>query len=167
MIHDAFSENEDSSTVYFDQFLKQLVKFFNEAFRFRNSNIIIHEKLSPIQLDINLAIPVSLIFTELMIHAKRDLIEKETSSEVSIVLSQVQEWVELKISENGSALFDKKDLKNKDTLTFTIIDALVTQINGEFDAVYNEKSVFKLSFKNRRRKGSASHMKMASLNDSD
>lgn len=158
MIHETFSQNGDSVEINFSSFLNQLVSFLKSAFSFQKQNVLIKSDIKPVQLNINLAIPLSLIFTELMIHAKSDKIEGDKKPVIIVTLIEKGNLVTLTVKDEGAGLFKKKEVDTPNTLTFTIVKTLVDQIQGDFDARFNKnKASFTLTLEKKNVRGVGSH----------
>lgn len=133
MVHETFSDSLNLANIKFETFLDQLIDFLSSTFTGKYNEVEIRKTLSPVLLNINLAIPVSLILTELMINTKPGKFDDVKQPVISISLREESGHIILTLSDNGNVIEKKNSVKETNTLTFTIIKALVTQVNGTLD----------------------------------
>jgi PAS domain S-box-containing protein len=156
MIHESFSYSENSAEINFETCLKQLMEFLSLSLSPDDTEIPISEDLSPVQLNINLAIPVSLIFTELMINASPKKFNTTGNPELSVSLHEKSGKISLTLACTEKEIFENEQ---SDTLTFMIVNTLVKQIEGELNSITeNGTYTYKLTFKKSSVKGGGNSM---------
>jgi len=158
LIHDSFSQNEQSADIHFGDFLEQLLQLTRDALNRNNLNVDYQTEISPVSLNINIAIPVSLIFTEWMMNIIDDEFKTEEPV-VKITLKEKGEKIDLSISCSRLNGLKKKLESDPQSLTDTIIETLVKQIKGKVDyETDDERFVSHLRFKKTDLRGAGSFL---------
>ncbi len=158
LIHDSFSQNEQSADIHFGDFLERLLQLTRDALNRNNLNVDYQTEISPVSLNINIAIPVSLIFTEWMMNIIDDEFKTEEPV-VKITLKEKGEKIDLSISCSRLNGLKKKLESDPQSLTDTIIETLVKQIKGKVDyETDDERFVSHLRFKKTDLRGAGSFL---------
>lgn len=157
MVHETFSGSSSGAEVDFSSNLQEITKFIDFTFGLSKQGVAFRKKIEPVQLNINQAIPVSLIVTELMINIHRDKFSDTDHPEIDISLSINDNSVSLEISDNGKGLFERNQVESPDTLAFIIVKTLVSQIEGDLQIVPEEEGTrYKLHFTKSDKLGAGS-----------
>ncbi|MEX0648188.1 MAG: PAS domain S-box protein [Balneolaceae bacterium] len=155
LIHDAFSDN-NAGGIYFDKLLHQLIDFFQSFYSTKLPAIKIEKNISPVQLNINLAIPASLLFTELVINSAPNKFEDDSQPVLNVFLGEESGRITFRIFDNWTQP-EQSELQNKKTFPSDIIQALVAQVKGKLETgVEQGKSMYSLRFNNIQKKGPGS-----------
>jgi two-component sensor histidine kinase len=102
-----------------------------------------------IELDLDIALPLGLILSELISNSiKHAYIGIELPS-ISIVVKGKEPDYEITLRDNGIGLPKDFDFESNDSLGMEIIDALIGQIHAEITAENREGACFKVTFKNK------------------
>jgi PAS domain S-box-containing protein len=154
MIHDRFSESGRTADINFSKFLDEYIDFLSWTFKTEKHGIQVLKEINNVHLNINQAIPVSLICNEILINANPFDEEKPV---ISISLSKKNDLVTLKIYDNGKGLFRNHPVENENSLTFLIVNSLIAQINGKFKIrTSGNGTSFDVVFKKVKMKGPGS-----------
>lgn len=163
LIHETFAVSEQSAEIRFGSLLDELTDYLHSAFSQNGHKSEFRKTISPVQLNINQAIPVSLIITELLIgvqnefnnHLKPSLIElslKEEENDVILMLT-----VNVEGNRNGSQ--KNKIFSNTEILSSTILQALVNQISGDLKShTYRSGIEYSLLFEKNESRGPGSSL---------
>ena len=158
LIHESFSQNETTVDINFSEFLDELTNYLISSLSSENNNVTVTKKFEPLQLNINIAIPVSLILTELMMKMYPVLSEID-DTEIGISLEVKNENISLKFHASETRESSHSEFYDSDELPFIIINTLTTQVQGSFDiSTHNHKTEYSLSFSNKEIRGGASHL---------
>jgi PAS domain S-box-containing protein len=159
LIHDNFSYSKNSAEIDFGNCLEQLINFLHSTLSINTRQVIFHQKISPVRLNINLAIPVALIFTELLINTNREKFQNINKPVCFIELNKNRHKVSLIITFKKPELLKNGDPENSDDLTFMIINRLVAQTDGNLQfSDKNGEATYTLTFAKKSKKGGASSM---------
>ncbi len=131
MIHQTLYQNRNYSSINISTNLLALIQ--NILFSFNQTDIEIQADLEDIILDVNTAIPFSLIINELVTNIAKYAFsgKMERKKIVSITLKRQKNNIELNISDNGVGIPEHQLQNNISGTGFTIIRALSEQINAQ------------------------------------
>jgi PAS domain S-box-containing protein len=154
MIHDRFSESGRTADINFSRFLEEYIDFLSWTFKTEKYGVQVVKDIKTVHLNINQAIPISLICNEILINANPF---DEEKPEISISLSKKIDLVTLKVYDNGKGLFRNHPVENEDSLTFLIVNSLIAQINGKLETrTTSNGTSFEVTFKKVKMKGPGS-----------
>lgn len=131
-VHELLYQTKSFSNIDFTETLNALVKSVSETLE-TGSRVKIEMESMPVQLNINQAIPVSLIVNEVITNIYKHAFDKRMGGIIDIKLEKKENEIQLQISDNGKGLpneFDKNDLSS---MGLKLINVLSEQI----DATYN------------------------------
>lgn len=154
-IHENLYQNESFSRIDFSENIRMLaqniVKIYNVG-----KQIKVDLSLEQVQLNINQAVPFSLIINEVLINAFVHAFIKEKAGNISVYLSEQVDQVQLKITDNGIGLPD--DFREKSHSSGSkIIQVLTDQLGGKHQYKrVNTGTEFTLTFEKKETRGSSS-----------
>jgi two-component sensor histidine kinase len=93
----------------------------------------------------NYAIPLGLIFNELITNALKYAFPLTHSGEITFNLSSSPEFLKIQMSDNGVGLPDSIDPMRSETFGFRIIRLLVEQLSGKLDCFRSNGTTFVLT----------------------
>lgn len=147
-VHELLYQSNSFSQLDFSETLKQLVKNVTDTLQSENK-VEIEYHAVPVKLNINQAIPASLIVNEVITNAFKHAFKNIDDSKLTINLSEEDDQLEISIIDNGVGI--PEDIQNaKDSsLGFHLIELLSEQLYA--DKVYKKNpdvsgTIFKLSF---------------------
>ncbi|MFP8488706.1 PAS domain S-box protein [Gracilimonas sp. Q87] len=154
-IHESLYQNETFSRIDISENIRKLTHNIARVFNI-GKNIKIDFSLEQVQLNINQAVPCSLIVNEVLINAFRHAFTKEKGGNISVHLSEQDNQVQLKIKDNGIGLPDDFGKKSHSSGTM-IIQVLTEQLDGEHQYKRVDTGTeFTLTFGKKEIKGSSS-----------
>lgn len=148
LLHQLLYRNNDVTSLLFNEYLSVLILQISSSFASTNSNVKIESKLTPLELDLDTAIPLGLITNELMSNAyKHAFNDGNKQGEIKVELSKLfKNTYMLKISDNGIGLPGNFDITNLDSLGLDIVSILADQISAELK-IYNDNGAhFEIHF---------------------
>lgn len=150
MIHEKLYQSETLHNIGFDTYLKELVLTINSTYKSNFSNIETNFELDNILLDLDQAIPCSLLVNEVIVNCYKHAFDNDDEGVINISLKNSDSHVCLEISDNGKGLPDDFDIDEQQSLGMTLIQTLSSQLNGEMDLLnHNEEgTTFRLEFQN-------------------
>lgn len=150
MIHEKLYQSETLHNIGFDTYLKELVLTINSTYKSNFSNIETNFELDNISLDLDQAIPCSLLVNEVIVNCYKHAFDNDDEGVINISLKNSDSHVCLEISDNGKGLPDDFDIDEQQSLGMTLIQTLSSQLNGEMDLLnHNEEgTTFRLEFQN-------------------
>ncbi len=138
LIHQLLYRNNQMTSLLFNEYLSELTTQISSSFSISKRNIKIELKLIELELDIDTAIPLGLITTELLSNSYKHAFG-DNPGNILIELSQLSaNKYKLRISDNGKGLPENFDIKKIDSFGLDIVTILTEQINAELK-IYNDK----------------------------
>lgn len=146
-IHEILYQSSSFTKLKLDDNIKRLIENITSTYEI-SVQLDIRFDLEPIELNINQAIPFSLIVNEVITNVLKHAFDEETSGKLSITLSAENDRVTLTIKDDGNGLpddFDPADSGN--TLGLELIETLATQLGAEYSyASLYQGTLFTLTF---------------------
>ena len=129
LVHEKLYQSESLSYIEFDKYLSDLLEAISSTYLGERSDIKIETDLDNIVLNINQAIPCSLLINELVVNAFKHAFDDQEDGIVKVVMSQVDQEVTVKVKDNGKGLPENED--NSDSLGMSLINTLSKQLHGD------------------------------------
>lgn len=157
-VHELLYKSESFSRIRFDENIKNIVDDIAATYR----KVLPLEKIFNVQqfdLNINQAIPASLITNEVVTNVFKHAFKKNERGKLWVTLSETNGAVVLQIADNGKGLpADFKSATTDNTLGHQLINTLTQQLGGSYDYDhYDGRTHFKLTFNKKDIKGTGSH----------
>jgi len=158
-IHQLLYESSSFSRLEFSKIINKLIKATHDSFS-AGKEIDIEIETEPFELNINQAVPCSLIINEAITNVYKHAFKNREKGWVKAVLRCDEDLVTFKIEDNGIGLPEDFDLDNLSSLGTKIITALVKQLNGTQELVPRDGggTIFRLKFSAKDNKGPANSM---------
>jgi len=146
-IHQLLYESSSFSTLEFSKIVNKLIKATHNSFS-SNKEIEIEIDTEPFELNINQAVPSSLIINEVITNVYKHAFKERVSGWIKARLHREGDDVIFSIEDNGVGLPDGFDMSQLSSLGTKIITALVKQLNGTFELARREEggTIFHLAF---------------------
>ena len=146
LIHQLLYRNNQMTSILFNEYLSELITQISSSFSISKRNIKIELKLIELELDIDTAIPLGLIATELLSNSYKHAFG-DNPGNIIIEISQLSaNKYKLRISDDGKGLPENFDITKIDSFGLDIVTILTEQINAELK-IYNDKGAnFEVTF---------------------
>jgi len=148
-IHEQLYQSHSFSNMAFDAGLKNLAETIFKTLE-SSTHIKTSFELEPIQLNINQAVPCSLIVNEVLTNSIKHAFDQREEGLVSIHLSKDQHHLHLSITDNGDGFPEDFDGTKSNSLGMELIDTLAIQLEAEYTYKNREDAkgtLFDLKFK--------------------
>ena len=165
LVHEKLYQSDSLARINFDEYVKSLINELYRSYRINKNLLNINIEIEEIYLDIDAAIPCSLIINELISnilkHAFPDIHNPETNpfsdekngGNIYMKLSKNEDRFRLIISDDGIGLPRDIDLNNTKTLGLQLVNALVDQLNGTIEVQRYNGTKYVINFDERNSKG--------------
>ena len=130
-IHNRLYGSSDIARIEFDVFVNTLAKDIIAAYASDSLHIDLEADLESVTLDIDAAIPCSLIISELLSNAIKHAFPGESKGTVAVALKQHGEKLHLRIRDSGSGMPEENHQRSNGSLGLKLVHALVEQLDGE------------------------------------
>ena len=133
LIHEKLYRSKDFTRVNFAQYFESFIIHILHTYNVDSNRIRYNLDVREVRADINKAIPLGLIFNELVSNVFKHAFPDGRRGEVLIKLRRHKKnkKITLTIRDNGVGMPDELDLENPKTLGLQLVKDLVEQINGD------------------------------------
>jgi len=118
-----------------------------------NSEVKFKHRIEPVVININQALPCSLMLNEIITNSIKHAFDKTEKPTIVINLSETNGHIMLSVSDNGCGLPENLNLENPSTLGFTLIMILKDQLNANLEIKSDQGTTIKLTFKRSNIRG--------------
>lgn len=159
-IHEQLYQSNSFSRVEFSHNIRSLIKNIQQTFQ-SNAKIDFNISCCSLDLNINQAIPTSLIVNEVVTNIFKHAFPDNRKGKVAIELEERQQGkcVSLAIRDDGVGFPNDLDVSKTNSLGMSLIDVLSQQLEGSYTYVSGDSgTLFTLKFKKEALKGSGSNL---------
>lgn len=154
LIHEKLYGSDSLAYIEYDKYIEDLLHTINRTYVSENKEINIITDIAGISLNINQAIPCSLLVNEVLVNTYKHAFTNQDSGEICIFIAEDESGINVVISDNGKGFNEEEeDKKVVQSLGFTLIKTLTAQLGGtySFKNKENEKgTIFTLNFKKEK-----------------
>lgn len=151
LIHEKLYGSDSLAYIKYDKYIQDLIHTINKTYANEHIEINVITNIEDISLNINQAIPCSLLVNEVLVNTYKHAFKGLSQGEITIDIFEKNERISVVISDNGRGFDDKKEEKKAvQSLGLTLIKTLVAQLGGKYNFSNNENekgAVFSLTFK--------------------
>ncbi|MCK4830395.1 PAS domain S-box protein, partial [bacterium] len=147
LVHERLYRSQDLARINFVEYVQDLVRQLFMSYGISTTKIKFNIRIKDVFLNINKAIPCSLIINELVSNSLKHAFPEGEKGKIDIdfCLGKDNKLL-LKIRDNGIGLLDKIDFKNTKTLGLQLVTTLVEQLNGTIEVDIKRGTTFKIRF---------------------
>ncbi len=152
-VHELLYQSNSFSELEFSETLNNLAQIISETLQ-TNSDIQLHIDCDSVKLNINQAIPASLIVNEVITNAYKHAFKNADSGSIYFELIEQDNLITIKILDDGPG-FSEENLNDKGSLGLHLVQALTDQIEGEQEYKNREDqngTIFTLQFERQELK---------------
>jgi len=155
MIHEILYQSQSFSEIRLDHYIKKLSNYICDTYVNSDLEVDLTMDLQQVTLNINQAVPTGLILNELMANAIEHGFKEQSKGSITIHLQESDRTVSLLLRDNGKGLPFKFDLETADSTGFTIVKALVKQLDGQLSIKNSDVPTLELKFRKSEASGSS------------
>ncbi len=135
LVHQKLLGSKDLSHLDLKDYFNSLIMLFKQSYIESNKDISLHTDMVNINILIDTAVPLGLVFNELISNAIKHAFPGKKSGEIKVNLYLTpQNEIVLEVSDNGIGLPKKFDIKKDINLGLvTVIDLVESQLNGKIN----------------------------------
>ncbi len=137
LVHEKIYRSENLNEFNFTEYLKNLVSNLFRSYT-SGSKVELNMDIDDIYLNLDTAIPCSLIINELVSNSLKHAFPDGLKGEISIRFHQKEDSeFRLTVSDNGKGFPSDIDYQNTDSLGLQLVNSLTRQLNGNI-SLYND-----------------------------
>jgi PAS domain S-box-containing protein len=162
-IHELLYKSSSFTDLRFDENIEKLITGITDTFHV-SIDLEMSYNMDEVELNINQAIPCSLIVNEVVTNVLKHAYDDGDSGVLDVTLKEYDHTIELRIKDDGKGLPDDfEDSKHDGSLGLELIATLTEQLKGEYDYRSLDRGAeFILTFKKASVRGSASYINRGS-----
>lgn len=153
-IHELLYESGSFSKIDFSENLRKLISMIINTIH-NEREISIYFNCEQVQLNVNQAIPSSLIVNEIITNSIKHAFTGSKDGVINVELKEVNELIKIKLTDNGKGFPKNLDKKEKSSLGLQLIDVLSKQMNAtyNYDSTPGGGTAFAIEFEKSAVKG--------------
>jgi PAS domain S-box-containing protein len=149
LVHEQLYRSSSLGAIDFGEHLRQLAGSVTRSYGPASGRVRLAMELESIAVDLDLAIPVSLIFNEVLANAFKHAFPGERAGTVQVVFfADGPETLTLRVRDDGVGLPPNSEHDRGPSLGLKIIRNLTEQIHGQLEIQSQHGMTFQLSFAN-------------------
>ena len=131
MIHQDLYQTEHLSNIDVRNYINQLSKSLFDSYNIEPDRIRLETNIQPLQLDVDILIPLGLILNELITNALKYAYTEEQAGQLEISLQKEEQNLNLRVADNGQGLPDGFDPSRASSMGYQLIQAFVEKLKGK------------------------------------
>lgn len=148
LIHNKLYQQQSINRLDIQDYIEQLGLHLLSIYNVNNKNVSFEVDAGEVSLDIDTAIPLGLILTELITNSLKYAFVGREEGEIHIhVKYEGERDYELIFKDNGVGVPEAKINQTEDTLGFKLIHSLTKQLGGVIKYTFGEFSMYSIRFK--------------------
>lgn len=157
IVHEKLYKNESLSDINLREYMEDLVETIHKNWVSDDTAIQFDLKIDPLEININQAIPLSLIIHELVTNAIRHAFYSRKMGCIFIEIHELEDQIHCTISDNGDSMPDDYDVESSMRLGLSLVQILVQQLEGSVKFKTSGGLTCHLSFDKNSKKGPSSN----------
>lgn len=146
LVHELLYRSRDLSSINISEYLHILTQNMLRSYGRYSGTVDLRVDVEEIYLDVDKAVPVGLIVTELFSNALKYAFPAGGKGEIRVALRKSGERILLRVSDNGTGFPADYDVHRSTTLGLQLVELLTQQLEGTFDLERTEGASFLISF---------------------
>lgn len=130
LMHKGLYQDENYSFVDLKSYVDELVDNLKTISKTSERTVSYQVEVDPIFLEIDKAVPIGLILSELISNSLKHAFSDTDNGIISISVRENDKTVKLNYADTGRGLPENFNIKDQESLGFTVIQALTEQIDG-------------------------------------
>jgi two-component sensor histidine kinase len=145
-IHELLYRRSEMETVAVKDYIGEITRYLMEVYELSFTTITIEKEIDDIELDMDEAIPVGLIITELVSNSIKYAFPETQEGTIFISLKVHENSVELVVRDNGVGMPETVLAREGHSLGLLLVQALVDQLQGTFSVDNRDGAYFSVVF---------------------
>lgn len=147
LLHENLYQSGDLSQIDMSAYIRRLVDSFYSSYEHMMSSVFIEINAEEIFLDMDSAIPVGLILTELMTNALKHAFPNEQIGNITLTMKPDSPgYILLQVSDNGVGLPERLNIKDIQSLGLQLVSILSRQLRGTIEFIHEKGTSIKIIF---------------------
>ena len=131
LVHEMLYHSETLSFINYRQYVKELILAIAKTHKMENKRIEVFSDVDEISLNINQAIPCSLLLNEIIVNSYKHAFNDKIEGKISVYIMKNRDSIKMVIEDDGVG-FKSDFFKSTKSLGTTLIKTLTSQLKGEY-----------------------------------
>ncbi|MEQ9035398.1 MAG: histidine kinase dimerization/phosphoacceptor domain -containing protein [Gracilimonas sp.] len=150
LIHEKLYQNDTLAKIDFEKYVTDLTRIIASSYNFENKDISVHTEVDDLELNLDQSIPCGLIMNELVSNAFEHAFKGKEQGNICIKFKQKEnDEIEFVIQDDGIGM-PEEDPMETGSLGLTLVQTLVSQLEGTLETISENGSLFKITFKKEK-----------------
>lgn len=132
LVHEKLYQTDNFAEVHIGEYVEELSKGIEDTFNDQNKTIQRIVECDDIRMNINQAIPFSLLLNEAVVNAYKHAFKGLSEGVIKINLKQKGKKLQLTVSDDGVGLEKEESANDESSQGMKLIDTLTNQIDGVY-----------------------------------
>ncbi len=132
-LHEKLYKTDDFNNIFLPDYFKDLLEQLINSMEQNEMNIATNTDIAKITIPVSKAVPLSLIFNELVTNSIKHGFEEQDEGTIRISVDQTNDIVTMRVSDNGIGFPDDLEIEKLQSLGLRLIDTLCKQLQGEYE----------------------------------
>ncbi|OPY25069.1 MAG: sensory histidine kinase AtoS [Methanobacterium sp. PtaU1.Bin242] len=146
MIHEKLYQSGEGKTINFTEYIRSLGMELYRTYALNPSLIKLEMELDDAWLDVDTAIPMGLIFNELITNCLKHAFPDERTGKIWINFKKTDEGYVLMVADDGVGLPEDFDLERSDSFGLKLVNILTKQVEGQLQLDTSKGTSFTINF---------------------
>jgi len=147
LVHKMMYQSENVSKVNMQKYLEELLQVLQISYGHSQKNISTFIDAKGVDLDVTLAVPISLIVNEAVCNAYKHAFENKKTGGIWVVITkELDETYSLLIKDNGLGVPENFDIKKLKSIGFDLIRGLTKQLKGTLEVKKDHGTMINIIF---------------------
>ncbi len=149
-IHEKLYRSPSLSRINFTEFIEELIIRHIHSYKDEADQVNYFTEIEQIELDIDTAIPLGLIASELVSNAMKHAFPRGKSGQIQLHMSRDKDQIiKLVVKDNGIGIPEDVDIRKTETLGMQLVMLLVEQIEGKIELGRKNGTELSVCFRER------------------
>lgn len=158
MVHELMYKTEDLSSINVNAYIEKLIPAISATMQNTNDHVRIELNIVDYKININQAIPLGLLFNELITNSFKYAFNGSAENHIAIDVTSNDDEIKVQYSDNGKGFPDDIDFNAPTNLGLKLIHAQLQQLDAKYSADTQNKFTLDFTFL-AQRQGSHSGIK--------
>lgn len=133
LVHEKLYQTDNFANVQISEYIKELVTAIDSSFSDPNKEIDMVFSFEDVKMNINQAIPFSLLLNESIVNVYKHAFNGRNRGEITVNLHRRENDIVLNVTDDGVGLSEDPSPDHLSSLGMTIIETLTSQLEGKFN----------------------------------
>lgn len=146
LVHEKLYQSENLSYIHFDYYIRDLLQAISSTYMDSHDSVNIKTDLEDIVLNVNQAIPCSLLLNELIVNAYKHAFGTNKGGNIYVKTQRQDDKIYLTVQDDGIGYPEDFNVEDAGSLGMTLINTLTQQLHGEICMRNDDGAVFEVNF---------------------